>query len=340
MKSRVLLAATIAVVAGLSGAKAADMPNTKSAPAAPAPAPFFFVHDHTVSLSYQFNATDPGVFNASGSTFPKTVLNFTHFDVWGYGTNFFTIDLLKSTAKDPSAPCGGPGGFVGCAGATEIYGLFRSTLGFNELFHTKAFSMGPLLDVSLEVGGDANTENNFLAPAKRDIVAGLEFTFGLPYKGHFNISPLFYKEWNHNSFLMPAVFGGVNGPTDGNTNYNGTWALEMNYAMDLGFLPDAFPLTFSGYANFYGPKGTGVSNLVPLATQPQTVTEFNSQQKLSLDLAKMVLGAQYSHFFDVWVGYRYWQNKFGLDRTNGVCVGVGNTSCTESSWTTGVSVKF
>ena len=25
------------------------------------------------------------------------------------------------------------------------------------------------------------------------------------------------------------------------------------------------------------------------------------------------MGPKYSHFVDVWVAYRYWQNKFGLD---------------------------
>ena len=208
------------------------------------------------------------------------------------------------------------------------------------MFNTKAFSAGPLNNVSFEFGGDANTENNYLAPAKRDVVLGLQFSFDLPYKGHFNISPLFYKEWNHNAFLTPALLGNANGPVDGNTDFSGTWALEMNYALPLGFLPDALPLTLSGFANFYGPKGTGISGLVPAALVPKTVVEFNSQQKLSLDVAKMVFGPSRSGFFDVWVAYRYWQNKFGLDHARSVCIGANSGSCTEQSWVSGVSVKF
>jgi nucleoside-specific outer membrane channel protein Tsx len=332
MFSKLLIAGAL-FGAGLSGALGADLASTKSPPPPPPSLlPFFLVNDNTFSLSYQYTATDPGF---PGTT-AKKVLNFTHFDVWGYGTNFFTIDVLKSDSRDPASPCLGQ--FLGCAGATEIYGLFRSTFGFNEMFKTKTFSMGPLNDVSFEIGGDANTENNFLAPAKRDIVAGLEFTFGLPYKGHLNISPLYYKEWNHNSFLTPAFL--VNGPVDGNTDFDGTWAIETNYSMDLGFLPAALPLTFSGYANFYGPKGTGISSLVPNTAVPKTVVEFNSQQKLSLDVGKMAFGPAYSHYFDVWVAYRYWQNKFGLDHTKGVCVSPGGGGCTEKSWVTGVSVTF
>jgi hypothetical protein len=50
----------------------------------------------------------------------------------------------------------------------------------------------------------------------------------------------------------------------------------------------------------------------------------------------------------VWVAYRYWQNKFGLDHNAelGVCnILVGGAvrstnSCTESSLYSGITVKF
>ena len=116
--------------------------------------------------------TDPGMFtvNPNGTINGKTakqVYSFTHFDAWAYGTNFFTISMFKSDHNDPAAPCINAGVSVtfapaNCAGATEIYGLFRSTFGFNEIFNTKAFSMGPLHNVSFEVGMDANTENRLL----------------------------------------------------------------------------------------------------------------------------------------------------------------------------------
>lgn len=329
-----------AVLAGVSGPVLAADPvaNTPvrvtKGPAAPADLPFFFVNDNKLSLSYQFTATDPGV---SGK-FGKTVVNFTHFDVWAYGTNFLSIDALKSANHDPAAPCGNfLAPTTGCTGATEFYGLFRSTFGLNQIFKTKAFSMGPLDNVSLEIGADAETENNFLAPAKRDVVAGLEFTLGLPYHGHFNISPLYYKEVNHNTFVTPAF--AAPGIPSGNTNFNGTWALEMNYAMELGFLPPQLPITFSGYSNFYGPKGTGVGASVPGTTK--TAIEFNSEQRLTLDVGQMVMGKKYAHTEELWVGYRYWQNKFGLNHsTSPVCTGAGHGSCTESSMVTGLSVTF
>jgi len=97
------------------------------------------------------------------------------------------------------------------------------------------------------------------------------------------------------------------------------------------------PLTLSGFANFYGPKGNGTRGYIPTATK--RATEFNSEQKLSLDLGKMVGGPSKANLFDVWVAYRYWQNKFGLDHAkDGACI--GNSSCTEKTLASGVSVKF
>ena len=71
--------------------------------------------------------------NPNGSingTTSKSVYSFTHFDAWAYGTNFFTISLFKSGHNDPASPCIAPGltssfGAGDCAGASEIYGLFR-----------------------------------------------------------------------------------------------------------------------------------------------------------------------------------------------------------------------
>ena len=121
--------------------------------------------------------------------------------------------------------------------------MIRSTFGWNEIFNTKAFTYGPLHNISFEVGADGETENNFLAPAKRDFVAGLQFAFDLPYKGYIDVAPLAYKEINHNAFDQCGAvrWSGIPGVTciaDGNTDFNTTWAVEINYYMDLGFLPE------------------------------------------------------------------------------------------------------
>jgi hypothetical protein len=362
----------LAAFASTSSAGAADLPY-KAKPKPAADLPFFLVIDNRVTYSYIFSGTDPGVFSirpdgsVNGKT-AKSVFSFTHFDVWGYGTNFFNVSAFKSDRNDPATPCTNAGviqtgGFAGpttpadCAGATEIYGLFRSTFGWNEIFGTKAFTMGPLHNISFEIGADANTENNFLAPAKRDFVAGLQFAFDLPYKGFFNIAPLAYKETNHNSFnqcgtaFAGGATPGVTCAANGNVDYRTTWAVETNYYMDLGFLPENMQyFSISGRAAWYGPKGdaNGLPALSGIGRfSNATKTEFNSEPiRLTLDASKAVWGQKYSHFVEVWVAYRFWQNKFGLDHNAmpGVCTffatGASTNSCTESSLYSGVSVKF
>ena len=356
-------------LAPLGQANAADMP-TKYKKAPPVPdAPFFLVNDNRFTYAYMFDGTNPGMFSVrpDGSVNGKTdkqVVAFTHFDVWAYGTNFFNIAAFKSGHNDPASPCAGPGflpgaapgAVVDCAGSTEIYGLFRSTIGFNEVFNTKAFTMGPLRNVSFQFGADANSQNTYLAPAKKDVVVGLQFAFDLPYKGFFNVAPLYYKEWNHNGFNQcGSVFNnpgvpGVTCTTDGNTDFKGTWAVETNYYMDLGFLPANMQFfSISGRAGWYGKKGNQNAPLGIASGGTETAVELNSEPiRLTFDASKALWGDKYTHFVDVWVAYRYWQNKFGLDHNAapGVCTAViggvlqSTNSCTEQSLYSGVTVKF
>src|ERR1700722_10679081 len=58
---------------------------------------------------------------------------------------------------------------------------------------------------------------------------------------------------------------------------------------------------------------------------------------LTFDASKLALGDKYSHYVDVWVAYRYWQNKYGYDHNiSGECTvnfvpgGQKTNSCTES----------
>ena len=148
-------------------------------------------------------------------------------------------------------------------------------------------------------------------------------------KGFFNISPLYFKEWNHNAF-------NVAGARD--VEFDGTWAVETVYSMPLGFMPAGVPLTFSGRAAFYGPKGTG-SSLIPSTTANKTVTTFNSEQRLTLDVGKMAFGK--ADMVSTFVAYRYWTNKFGLSESNNpVCKTYGPGSCKENAASLGLNVKF
>ena len=318
-KSALGLAAIVAAAVG-GNAIAADLPVKAPKPAPPPP--FFIVNENSVSYSYVFDGTNPG----AGTT-PKHVLNFTHFDVWAYGTNFFTVDWLKATNAaappfgTPAAPCDVQGR-SDCAGYTEIYGLFRSTFGWNQLFNTKAFSAGPLTNIEFAVGADLNTDNTTLGSAKRSIQGGVQFDFAAPYHGFLNFGVFAYHEWQNDGFS--ALFG----PNfSGKVEFDTTWAIEALYVQPLGFLPPELPLTFKSLAVIHGPKGAGEIGV------PRRITEYLTQQTLSLDVGKMITGK--SDMVSVWVAYRWWKNKFGLDP-----VATGFVGTTESTAITGVTFAF
>jgi hypothetical protein len=321
MYKRTLGLAAILAAAVTGGAIAADMP-VKAAPKPVPPPPFFFVNENSVSYSYAFTATNPG----AGVT-PKHVVNFTHFDVWAYGTNFFTVDWLKATNGNappfgaPAAPCDRTGTSV-CAGYTEIYGLFRSTFGLNQITHSKSFAYGPLTNIEFVVGADLNTDNTTLGSAKRSIQGGLQFDFATPYKGFLNVGVFAYKEWQNDGFS--AIFG----PNfSGKVDFDTTWAVEGLLVQPLGFLPAALPLTFKSLAVVHGPKGAGEIGV------PQRVTEYLTQQTLSLDVGQMISGR--SNMFSVWTAFRWWKNKFGLDP-----IATGLNATTENTWITGATFAF
>lgn len=312
-----------------SSAKAADLPAP--AKAAPPSIPFFLVNENELSYFYTTEWMSP----YTGHT-PTHTAEFTHFDVWKYGTNFFLVDAIKSTGSgDPVS--GYTAGGVG-PGATEVYALLRSTLGLNQITGSHMFSAGPLNNVSLEVGGDWNSKNNQYGPEKKNIVAGVQFNFGLPYNGHLNVAPLLYKEWNHNYYddSLANPFGGF--VPGGLVDFKPTWALEVGYSIPLPFI-SWIPVEFSGHVNIYGPKGYGASQIEeaaaynPFAAAQKTVPEYHIYNKLAFDVSKYA-GTQ-PHTLSVWVAYLYWHNMFGLNSANLI-----NTYTTTSSPRFGVTWKF
>lgn len=328
-------------VPGLQKATQCQCRRAKNTASCHADACRYSSYDNRLTYSYQFTATDPGAYSIQpngtiNGTTAKQVYSFTHFDVWAYGTNFFNIDMLKSTHNDPASPCSPTGtlpfGQTGArAGTTEFYGIERSTFGWNEIFNTQAFKIGPLRNISFEVGADLGTANNYYAPATNNVVAGLQFAFDLPYKGYFNVAPLVvYNIASHKSFLQCGLFNpgtpGVTYLADGNRVFPLTWKIETNYYMDLGFLPESMRyFAISGRVSVTGQKGD-INTLPALSGVGRFSTaskiEVNSEPiRLTFDASKAFMGPKYSHFVDVWVAYRYWKNKFGLDSdaTPGTC---------------------
>ena len=342
---RSALLGAVAAAATVGAACAADMP-VKAPPPVPA-VPFFFVNDTSVSATWFFDATDPGVSGNSGTvpggspgqgnTMYRAQFSIDHFDVWQYGTNLIHAEFNQYGDSDPNL------GIPGSDGARELFGFWTGTLGLNELSGSKAFSTLVTKDVSLMLNLTGGVENDFLSEETTQIAPGIQFTLNLP--GVVNVGIAAYKEWSHNSFdtCGPPGFGVVNGPAaafsggantcigggsfSGDREFEWTWKLFSFISEPLTFLPASIPLTWENVLNVTGPKGTGISaaNCAALGcagtTGPgdpfginETKVEVFEDARLSLDASKVFWGKP--GIWDAYVGYRYWYNKFGTNHND------------------------
>ncbi|TNC09990.1 hypothetical protein FF100_24035 [Methylobacterium terricola] len=310
MFARILTAAVLGLAA-LAPAGAADIPKEKAPVTAPPPAdgPFFVFSDTQISYRYQFPAVTPGIqiLQADG-TFrsreaPKQILNIAHADAWAYGTNFFSLDILKSGSQFPAGTTNPPGSvaapYFADYGNTEAYGLYRGTLSLNALTNSKAFAVAGLVkDLSLSFGFDANSQNDAFGSKKRDVVGGLNVSFDVP-AGFLNLSAHAYKEWNRNGF---------NTQPDRDQSFNTVPEFEIVYNFPLAFT--GLPLSIAGFNNIVLPKGRGISrDLSAYAFNPPRGVEFLSRTNLVLDVGKLVYNQP--NKVDVFIGFQYWLNKFG-----------------------------
>lgn len=281
----------------VSAAFAADLPSKAAPPVYEPPiSSFFLFQDTTLSYRHEFTAHEPGVTlngQALGPapTIPKEIATLTHVDAWAYGTNFLNVDALFSSNADPAAPETIP--YTG-SGAVEIYTVYRGTLSGNALTHSKQFSYGFVKDVSLGFGGDINTKDTLFAPRKRELVAGPQVSFAVP--GYLTVEANFYKEWNHNQFGSPDTY----------SDFRPTAEFEVTYMQPLDKLAGGLPLTFSGFTNVVLPKGSGGTGAFN-----DTRTEILTSNRLSLDVSKY-MGLK-THMVDVFIGDKYWYNKFGVN---------------------------
>ena len=330
----VALAALVSVSAG-GFALAADMPM--KAPPPPKAVPFFFVNDTSVSFIWYPASTDPGVSGSSDkvaggvfgqkNTFGRYSGEINHFDVWEYGTNLIHVEANQYGPQDPNL------GIPGSNGSRELFAFSRSTIGLNELTHSKMFSNPIFTDMGVVAGGNFGVQNNFLSEETTVAVAGLNFNLNLP--GTVIVGIMADKEFTHNSFDTcgaPSFGAASNGAclaAGGATSFTGdrdfewTWRVESFVAEPLKFMPDLFPVTFVNILNVIGPKGTGISNANCLAlgcfgpggafASNETKTEIFEDARLSWDSGKTFWSKP--GIWDTFVGYRYWENKFGTNHS-------------------------
>jgi hypothetical protein len=351
-KSNLRAVVLAAMLAGSAGgyAYAADMP-VKAVPP-PKPVPFFFVNDTSVSATWYFNATDPGVSGGSNivpggipgqkNTFYRAQGSVDHFDVWEYGTNLIHLELDQYGKRDPIL------GEPGAVGSREFFGFTRSTIGFNEITHSKAFDTFLTNDVGFEGGFTAGVQDNYLSEQTTQYLVGVNIDVKIPkVLGTMLVGVLARKEFTHNEFNAcgPPGFGDAQSPAagfgggtcigggafNGDRDFKWDWNLEIFNAVPLtGLGPWGDSLRIINILNVRGPKGTGIStaNCLALgcATTPggigpgdafginETKTEVFEDVRLTLDASKVFWTKP--GIWDAYVGYRYWYNKFGVNHND------------------------
>ena len=227
----------------------------------------------TTALGYRYapSGSEPGV----SSKVSKNILTFTHFSVDKLGTNFFTIDLLKSSSVDPANGGGG--------GAQEWYGLYQRDFSINALSgHTGGYGFAKDLKLSARV--DAGTKNTTFAPAPRKLRLGMAAAMPVS-AGFWDVGVQAYKESNHNGIVGRSV------------SFKVAPALVSAWAIPVSGVG-----TFAGFLDVIGPKGKD-------GFGAETKTEVLMRAKFMFDIMGPKSG------LTAGVGIEYWGNKFGCDNS-------------------------
>ncbi len=228
------------------------------------------------SLSYSTGSKFHEPFNTRDIS--KSVIGLTHISGYKYGTNFIAANLLLSDNKDPST-VGGP------TGAQEVYMLYRNTVDLAKATG-KDFKYGYIKGTGITFGFDANTKNDAgYASKKRMLVLGPTLMWDVP--GVLNTSLLFLNESN-------APLGTPR------YTYKSHAMLDIVWGIPLG----SSPVSFEGFADFIGAKGTNEFG-------GQTKAETHIDAKLMLDIGAVTGGPKGT--FKIGLEYEWWKNKFGND---------------------------
>ncbi|KAB7781968.1 hypothetical protein [Methylorubrum populi] len=268
---------------------------TQQPPSSPS---IFLFSDTTIAYRYMANTKQPG--NAGGAgpfidgrSAPKHVITFAHVDAWQYGTNFLSIDFLRSGSQDPSGhkypfntiPTGD--------GALEYFGIYRGTLGFNAMSGTSNFAIpGFVKEISLAYGINNGKDNRSFRNDQLDLLAGFNFAFDVPV-GFVGLSVHAYKSYNHNALV----------PVNRETTYNWAPELELTYGIPLPI--ESLPLSINGYVTMIWPRGRD-------SFGNPTRLQLLSRTDLVLDIGKLFYNQP--NRLNAFIGFEYYQNKFGADQ--------------------------
>lgn len=259
----VKLTALISLLLGCSGAMAADWSS------------------NSISYRYAPSGSEPGV----SSKVSKNIFTFTHVSGDSLGSNFFTIDLLKSAANDPSNGGG--------TGAQEWYGFYQRNFSLSAMTGNKT-GYGFAKDLSLTARVDAGAKNTTFAPSPLKLWLGGAASMPVS-AGFWDIGVSAYKETNHNGIVGRSV------------SFKVAPALTSAWAIPVGSVG-----TFGGFASIVGPKGKdGFNNDTKTEVLARATFMFN------------VMGPKSN--LTAGFGVEYWANKFGCDNNNPASAVVKNS---------------
>ena len=372
-KSKLSAVVLAAMLAGSAGgyAYAADMPVKVKAPPPPKPVPFFFVNDTSVSATWYFNSTDPGVSGGSNivpggiagerNTFYRAQGSVDHFDVWEYGTNLIHLEVNQYSPKDPIL------GEPGAVGSRELFGFTRSTIGFNELTHSKVFSNFLFNDVGFEGGFTAGVQNNYLSEQTTQYLVGLNFDVAIPKQlGTLLVGVLARQEFTHNQFnacgppasamrkaRLPALAAAPasaaarstatatsSGIGTSKSSTPSRWAASLA-AGPIHSASSTLPTSAARRAPAFPPRTawrSAASVAVAGFNNNETKTEVFEDVRLSLDASKVFWTKP--GIWDAYVGYRYWYNKFGTNHNAALFSTLAPGTSIESTAYVGTTYHF
>lgn len=218
----------------------------------------------------------------------KNIVNLTHASGYKYGSNFFNVDMLYSSNKDPAA-------IGSSSGAQEIYIVYRNTVDLGKVSGSD-YKFGIIKDIGVTFGFDTNTKTDTGYNSKKDMfVVGPTLMLDVP--GFLNISLL--QAWESNA------------PSGWNFQTNSTYSIDRyNYsphpmlAVAWGIPIGSSAFSFEGFMNYIVSKG---KDEFGNDTKPETL--FDGQ--IMADAGMLSGGPKGT--FKIGFEYQYWLNKFGND---------------------------
>ena len=216
----------------------------------------------------------------------KQIFDFNHVSGYGYGTNFFNVDMLLSDKNDPDSA-------KGVNGAHEVYVVYRNNLDLEKVTG-KSFDWGPIHGLAITGGFDFNTKTDAgYNSKKRMLVLGPTLMMDVP--GFMNVSLLMAKESN-------APYSTYTNESTPRYSYKTHPMLALSWGIPFNVGPVV--LSFEGYANFIASKGKNEFG-------GDTAAETDVDMELMYDIGS-ALGAS-AKTFKLGFEYQYWKNKFGND---------------------------